>query len=51
MRAQADACVANGAAYGFGFGIVTSGGVEHFSDTGELYAALERIAMAASPGS
>jgi phosphopantothenate---cysteine ligase (CTP) len=43
---RTDACVANGAAYGFGFGIVTAGGVEHFSDTGLLYAALERLAKA-----
>jgi phosphopantothenoylcysteine decarboxylase/phosphopantothenate--cysteine ligase len=43
---RTDACVANGAAYGFGFGIVTAGGLEHFSDTGLLYAALERLASA-----
>jgi hypothetical protein len=46
-----DACVANGAAYGFGFGIVTAGAVEHFSDTGLLYAALERLAWATTDGS
>lgn len=46
-----DACVANGAAYGLGFGIVTAGAVEHFSDTGLLYAALERLAWATTAGS
>lgn len=40
---KSDACVANGRAYGFGFGIVSEKSHEHFSDTHELYAALERI--------
>ena len=41
---KTDACVANGKAYGFGFGLVTTyGGHSHFSDTTELYAALERL--------
>ncbi len=38
-----DACVANGRAYGFGFGLVTGPGrCAHFPDPQELYAALER---------
>ena len=39
---RTDVCVANGGAYGFGFGLVTAEGLEHFSDTDRLYAALER---------
>lgn len=40
-----DACVANGKAYGSGFGLVRgTGQCEHFSDTRELYAALEKLA-------
>ena len=41
---KTDACVANGKAYGFGFGLVSVGGEQrHFSDTRELYEALERL--------
>jgi len=39
------ACVANGPAYGHGFGLVGAGGIlAHYSDTGELYGALEKLA-------
>ena len=39
-----DACVANGKAYGFGFGLVSADGMtKHFSDTLELYATLEKL--------
>lgn len=42
---KTDACVVNGKAYGFGFGLVSAnGGQKHFSDTAELYAALEKVA-------
>lgn len=42
---QTDACVANGPAYGFGFGLVDAAGKhEHFSDTAQLFAALEKVA-------
>ena len=40
-----NACVANGSAYGFGFGIVGEGSHSHFSDTAELYRALEHLAL------
>jgi len=41
---QTDACVANGAAYGFGFGVVSSNGNRlHFSDTTALFEALEKL--------
>jgi phosphopantothenate---cysteine ligase (CTP) len=41
---KTDACVANGKAYGFGFGLVSASGEQkHFSDTKELYAALEKL--------
>jgi phosphopantothenoylcysteine synthetase/decarboxylase len=41
---QTDACVANGRAYGNGFGLVTGQGkCKHFSDTKELFGALERM--------
>ena len=44
---RTDACVANGPAYGFGFGLVTRAGEQkHFSDTAALFAALERMARA-----
>lgn len=43
---RTDACVANGRAYGHGFGLVRRpGDCEHFGDTGELYSALERLAL------
>jgi phosphopantothenoylcysteine synthetase/decarboxylase len=37
------ACVANGPAYGSGFGLVTPRGKKHFADKAELFAALERM--------
>jgi phosphopantothenate---cysteine ligase (CTP) len=41
---RTDACVANGPAYGFGFGLARRDGTAaHFSDTNELYAALEKL--------
>ncbi len=43
---KTDACVANGKAYGFGFGLVSAdGGQKHFSDTRDLFAALEHLAI------
>ena len=36
-----DACVANGPAYGKGFGLVTPGGHEHFAVKPKLFAALD----------
>lgn len=46
---KTDACVANGKAYGFGFGLVSADGAQkHFSDTRELYAALEELAVGES---
>lgn len=38
-----DACVANGPAYGRGFGLVTARGTRHFADKGKLFAALEKF--------
>ncbi|HEX9047534.1 MAG TPA: phosphopantothenoylcysteine decarboxylase [Verrucomicrobiae bacterium] len=38
-----NACVANGPAYGRGFGLVTAAGQQHYSDPKELYAALQRL--------
>jgi phosphopantothenoylcysteine synthetase/decarboxylase len=38
-----DACVANGPAYGKGFGLVTAGGQKHFADKAGLFAALEKL--------
>jgi phosphopantothenoylcysteine synthetase/decarboxylase len=47
---RTDACVANGKAYGLGFGVVRGpGACEHFTDTQELYGALERLASAQQP--
>lgn len=42
---KTDACVVNGRAYGFGFGIVSENGAQHFSDTTKLYEALEALAV------
>ena len=44
-RCCTDACVANGPAYGPGFGLVTDGGkhIVHASDDAELFAALEAL--------
>ena len=45
---KTNACVANGKAYGFGFGLVSANGEpKHFSDTIELYSALEQIVTGA----
>jgi phosphopantothenate---cysteine ligase (CTP) len=41
---QTDACVANGPAFGDGFGLVTPEGSELFADAARLYAELERFA-------
>ena len=38
-----DACVANGPAYGAGFGLVSAAGPNHFIDRDALFTALERI--------
>jgi phosphopantothenoylcysteine synthetase/decarboxylase len=38
-----DACVANGPAYGFGFGLAGAAGRWHFSDTVGLFTALEEL--------
>jgi hypothetical protein len=41
---RTNACVANGPAYGFGFGLVDAKGVhQHFSDTNLLFGALEEL--------
>ena len=46
---KTDACVANGRAYGFGFGLILAGGEKtHFSDTTELFRALEKMVMGGS---
>jgi phosphopantothenoylcysteine decarboxylase/phosphopantothenate--cysteine ligase len=39
-----DACVANGPAYGQGFGLVTGTGLKHFTDRGKLFEVLEKLA-------
>ena len=41
---QTDACVANGPAYGVGFGLVTPDGCEPVSDAAELYRILDQFA-------
>jgi phosphopantothenoylcysteine decarboxylase/phosphopantothenate--cysteine ligase len=41
---RTDACVANGTAYGAGFGLVRRGGaVTHLRDAAALFAALEEL--------
>ena len=41
---RTDACVANGRAYGLGFGLVTGAGrCEHFRETTALFEALEKL--------
>ncbi|MBI3879396.1 MAG: DNA/pantothenate metabolism flavoprotein domain protein [Verrucomicrobia bacterium] len=46
---RTDACVANGKAYGFGFGLVRGPGrCGHFTDTQELYLALEQFSRETS---
>lgn len=44
---QTSASIANGPAYGFGFGIVTADEVRHYSDTNDLFGSLERTAFRA----
>jgi phosphopantothenoylcysteine decarboxylase/phosphopantothenate--cysteine ligase len=38
-----DFCVANGPAYGQGFGLVSARGQKHFADAAKLFTALERL--------
>ena len=38
-----DFCVANGPAYGKGFGLISASRRKHFADAAELYAALEKL--------
>lgn len=38
-----DACVANGPAYGKGFGVVTATRRAHYTDSAELFSALEKL--------
>jgi len=38
-----DFCVANGPAYGKGFGLVSAGGQKHFADAEKLFAVLEKL--------
>jgi phosphopantothenoylcysteine synthetase/decarboxylase len=46
---RTDACVANGAAYGSGFGLVkASGDYSHLPDTATLYASLEELVRGGS---
>jgi phosphopantothenate---cysteine ligase (CTP) len=40
-----DACVANGPAYGEGFGLVTRRAQRHLADAGKLFEALEKFAV------
>lgn len=42
-----DACVANGPAYGKGFGLVTIAGQKHFANDSALFAALEKAFLGA----
>jgi len=42
-KCATDACVANGPAYGPGFGLVTSQGRKHLADPAKLFAALEGL--------
>ena len=45
VEGRTTACVANGRAYGSGFGLVQATGLPgHFADAGELYRALEKLA-------
>jgi phosphopantothenoylcysteine synthetase/decarboxylase len=46
---RTDACVANGAAYGSGFGLVRAGGEhQHLPDTATLFASLEKLVRGSS---
>ncbi|MDB6029467.1 MAG: dfp [Verrucomicrobiales bacterium] len=47
LECKTTACVANGPAYGFGFGLVTVENNQHFSNVDELLAALELTATTA----
>jgi len=42
-QCMTDACVANGRAYGEGFGLVTHGACEHLPELVQLFAALEKL--------
>jgi len=42
-QCRTDACVANGRAYGGGFGLVTREGCEHFTELAQLFVALEKL--------
>jgi len=44
-RCRTDACVANGPAYGEGFGLVTRGNHVHLADPPKLFDALEKLAL------
>ena len=46
-----DACVANGPAYGEGFGLITRGGHVHLAGPPKLFDALEKLLLAATAGS
>ncbi len=47
---KTDACVANGSAYGFGFGLIPAAGApQHFSDLTMLFGALEKLARNRQP--
>jgi phosphopantothenoylcysteine decarboxylase/phosphopantothenate--cysteine ligase len=49
QECRTDACVANGPAYGKGFGLVKSGGeMEELADAQELFASLERLMRSTS---
>ena len=45
-EARTDACVANGRAYGAGFGLVSAAAHTHLADAAALFSALERLARA-----
>jgi phosphopantothenoylcysteine synthetase/decarboxylase len=42
-KCRTDACVANGPAYGEGFGLITRGGHAHLADPPKLFDALEKL--------
>jgi len=42
-KCRTDACVANGPAYGEGFGLITRGGHTHLADPPKLFDALEKL--------
>jgi phosphopantothenoylcysteine synthetase/decarboxylase len=51
IKCLTDACVANGPAYGEGFGLITSGGHVHLADPPKLFDALEKLMQAPATGS